>query len=189
MSYLSDEIEDHFALAHAMRAALPQVDAIADLICATLAEGGKVLAFGNGGSAAEAQHFTGELIGRFRAERRSLPALALTADSATLTCIGNDYAFADIFSRQVSALARPGDAVVGLSTSGTSGNVLNGLEAARKVGAHPVFFSAASAPANGPEALTFRAPGSGTARIQEMHLLAIHMICLKIDNAFTETDA
>ncbi len=172
-------------------AALAQIDALepelaraAELCVASLKRGGKLLICGNGGSAADAQHFAAELTGHFRRERGPLSALALTTDSSALTCIGNDYAFEEIFARQVRALARPGDTVMGISTSGRSPNVLRALEAAREVQAHTVLLtgqgtSAASETAD----VTLAAPAERTAQIQELHILLIHVLCETIDDA------
>src|SRR5918992_2939149 len=117
---------------------LPDVDAIAELLCMRLKAGGRVWIFGNGGSAADAQHFATELLGHFRGERRALPAVALTTDSSALTGIANDYAFEEVFARQVSAVAAPRDVVIGISTSGESENVVRGLQAGRSIGAMTV---------------------------------------------------
>lgn len=105
-----------------------------DLVVDTLRDGGKILVMGNGGSAADAQHFAAELVGRFLMERKALPAIALTTDSSILTAVGNDYGFDEIFKRQVEALARPGDVVIGISTSGMSKNVFHALIAANQIG-------------------------------------------------------
>ncbi|MBP1694234.1 MAG: gmhA, partial [Chloroflexi bacterium] len=107
-----------------------QVAAAAEILIDCLLEGRKILIFGNGGSAADAQHFAAELAGRYRLERRALPALALTTDTSMLTAISNDYGFTQVFTRQVEALARPGDTVIGISTSGRSANVIAGLQTA-----------------------------------------------------------
>ncbi|MGD0713761.1 MAG: SIS domain-containing protein [Gaiellaceae bacterium] len=110
------------------------VAAAVDALASCLAGGGKVLAFRNGGSAADAQHLAGELVGRFRRDRRGLPAIALTTDSSILTAVANDFGFADVFARQVRALARPGDVVIAISASGRSENVLRAVAAARALG-------------------------------------------------------
>lgn len=185
---LKDEIEAHFTMADAMRGQVDTVEGIASAIWQSLSVGGRLYAFGNGGSASEALHFTGELVGRYKAERNPLPAQALPADVAALTCIGNDYAFDEVFSRQVKAFARTGDIAVGFTTSGRSANVINGLQAARDAGAATVMFTgepgrAAAASADH----AFISPSSATARIQEMHQLAMHLICARIDQYATES--
>ena len=138
--------------------------------------------FGNGGSAADAQHFAGELLGRFRATRRPLPAMALTTDPSVVTCIANDFAYEDLFARQVEALAGPDDVVLGITTSGRSQNVVRGLRAARERGALAVAWTGADAgPAGEAAELVLAVPSTTTARIQEMHTLAMHTICVAID--------
>jgi D-sedoheptulose 7-phosphate isomerase len=140
--------------------------------------GGKVLMLGNGGSAADAQHFAAELVGRFRRERRALPAMALTTDSSILTAVANDYGFDEVFARQIRAHAVPGDVVVGLSTSGASENVCRAFRAARENGA---FTLALTGGTGGPlrylADLVLVAPSDDTARIQEAHIIMIHVLC------------
>lgn len=143
-----------------------------------LAAGRSVLAFGNGGSAAEAQHFAAELSGRFLLERRALPAIALTTDSSAMTAIANDYGFARMFGRQVEALGRSGDVAVGISTSGRSPNVTDGLRTARARGLATIALT-------GPDArdladvadLVVAVPGASTPRVQEGQLTVLHIIC------------
>jgi D-sedoheptulose 7-phosphate isomerase len=147
-----------------------------------LRAGGLVLAAGNGGSATHAEHFVGELVGRFRYERRALRAAALTTDSCALTAIANDYGYDQVFARQITALARPGDAVVLFSTSGHSPNVLAATTAARTAGARVL---AVTGPAPNPladgahDALAVDAPD--TASIQDAHHVAVHALCAAID--------
>ena len=131
---------------------------------------------------ADAQHLAAELVGRFKRERPPLPATALTVDSSVLTCIGNDYSFEDVFARQVRALARPGDMALGFTTSGRSENVVRGLAAAREAGATAVVFAGGDgtpAADNADHALVV--PSSTTARIQEMHLLLLHLLIEQVD--------
>ena len=142
-----------------------------------LDRGHKVLACGNGGSASQAQHFVGELMGRYKGNRPALPAIALTADSTVLTCIGNDYRYDEVFSRQVQALGRPGDVLVAFSTSGNSPNVLTALKAARSSQVKSIAFlgsegGAASALAD----CSLIVAHQDTARIQEGHLFLIHVL-------------
>lgn len=142
-----------------------------------LDRGHKVLACGNGGSASQAQHFVGELMGRYKGNRPALPAIALTADSTVLTCIGNDYRYDEVFSRQVEALGRPGDVLVAFSTSGNSPNVLTALKAARSSQLKSIAFlgsegGAASALAD----CSLIVPHQDTARIQEGHLFLMHVL-------------
>ncbi len=156
---------------------LPQLISVSDALIEALSSGGKVLLCGNGGSAADAQHVAAELVGRFARERRPYAAIALTTDSSILTAIANDYDFEQVFARQVRALARPADVVVGISTSGDSANVLAALLAAREMGASSVAVTGASGGRLVRHAdVCFCAPSVDTARIQELHLLAWHCI-------------
>lgn len=157
---------------------LPVLAAVAQEFTRAILSGRKILLFGNGGSAADAQHVAGELVGRFLKESEPWPAIALTTDTSILTCVGNDWEFADVFARQVRALARPGDVVVGISTSGKSANVLRALEHARQRGAVTIGFTGRNAgPMREVCDLCFCAPAPGTPRVQELHLLAWHSIC------------
>src|SRR5690606_29499563 len=145
--------------------------------------------FGNGGSAADAQHLAAELVGRFRRERRPLPAVALTTDASTLTCIANDYAYEEVFSRQARALCGPSDVVVGISASGASENVVRGLAAAREKGAATIALTGGDGGRLAPIAhCSLVAPAHSTARIQEMHILIIHLICEALDDRLLESD-
>jgi len=144
----------------------------------SLSNGGKLLLMGNGGSAADCQHIAAELIGRFKKERKAIPALALTVDSSALTALGNDYGFDTIFSRQVEAFATPKDSVIGISTSGNSKNVISALSLARKIGAKTIGFMGN----DGGEMKNFVdvgiiVPSNDTARIQEVHITIGHIIC------------
>lgn len=169
-----------------------QVEAMSDLIVraggmavAALAEGNKILLFGNGGSAGDAQHIAAELTGRFVKERRGLAAIALTTDTSALTAIGNDYGYERVFSRQVEALARPGDLMVGISTSGNSANVVAALSLARELGCATLGMSGRDGGAmNGVCDLNLVVPDTNTARIQEMHIMIGHLICQIVDEAF-----
>ncbi len=155
----------------------PLCDAVA-LLVAALDGGGKVLAAGNGGSAAEAQHFVAELVGRFKLERRALPALALTADPAILTAVANDYGYAEVFARQVRAWGRPGDVLVLFSTSGHSPNVLEAAVAARECGVRVVAVTgAAPNPLASAGDVVLRAPSRDTPLIQEIHAMFVHVLC------------
>jgi D-sedoheptulose 7-phosphate isomerase len=176
---IRDHLEEH-------RRALDRVEkqlgdplaACADLLVVALAGGHKVLIMGNGGSAADAQHFAAELVGRFRRERRALPALALTTDSSILTAVGNDYGFDDIFRRQVEALALPGDVVVGLSTSGNSNNVFQALTAANGMGCKTVaLLGRNGGNIAGIVDLALTVPVQETPHIQEAHVTMIHILC------------
>ena len=163
----------------------PAIGEAAQLLINTLDAGGKILTCGNGGSAADAQHFSSEMLNRFDRERRELPAVALTTDASTVTSIGNDYDFSQIFAKQIRALGRPGDTLLAFSTSGKSPNVLAAIEAAHARGMAVVL---ASGKDGGPAAdllqapdVEIRVPSQSTARIQEIHLTAIHCLCELID--------
>jgi D-sedoheptulose 7-phosphate isomerase len=163
------------------RISRPLLTRLADFVRVTLdalAAGHRVYFFGNGGSAADAQHIAAELQGRLRRSRPSLAALALTTNTSILTAVGNDYGFADIFSRQVEGLVVTGDVVVGITTSGGSANVLRGLRAAREQGAHTVALTGASTKKIKPLAdILLNAPSRDTQRIQEVHITLGHIYC------------
>jgi D-sedoheptulose 7-phosphate isomerase len=155
-----------------------QVEAIADAIVAALRDGKKVLWCGNGGSAAEAQHMAAELSGRFLRERPGLHSEALSVNSSTLTCIGNDYGYDRVFSRQVEAFAHPGDVVIGMTTSGSSRNVVLALEAARKRGAVAVAFTGNGGGKVAENAdLVLLGPDGYAAIVQEVHQVMAHIVC------------
>ena len=157
----------------------------ADLLARTLKAGGKVLACGNGGSAADAQHFAAELLNRFEIERAPLAAIALTTDSSTLTSIANDYAYEQVFSKQVRGLGRRGDALLAISTSGNSRNVIEAMHVAHELGVQVVALTGAGggkmAALISPEDVHICVPHKRTARIQEVHLLVLHCLCDGID--------
>jgi D-sedoheptulose 7-phosphate isomerase len=177
------EWDEHLRVAADAAALLPMVERMADRLCDALGRGGKLIVFGNGGSAADAQHFAGELLGRFRATRRPLPAIALSTDPSVVTCIANDFSYDDLFARQVDALAGPGDVVLGITTSGRSENVVRGLRAAREHGVVVMAWTGQDAgPAGEAAELVLAVPSATTARIQEMHTLAMHTICVAIDD-------
>ena len=177
-----EQAEDHVAVGRAMQALVPAVRAVAEALCASFAAGGRLYTFGNGGSAADAQHFTGELIGHYQRDRRPLPAVTLSTDPTVLTCVANDYSFEDVFSRQVEALARPGDVVAAFSTSGRSPNVVAGLKAAREAGAVTVLFGGGDGgPARQFADHLLLSPSAKTPRIQEAHTLMLHMISEHVD--------
>jgi D-sedoheptulose 7-phosphate isomerase len=176
------ELDRHLEVVAAARAVLPALRTVADEMIRALAAGRRIYAFGNGGSAADAQHLAAELSGRYKRERRPLPGIALTTDSSVVTCIGNDYSFDDVFARQVTALAGRGDVVVGFTTSGESENVVRGLAAARAAGAVSVLFAGSSggrARSVADHALVV--PATETARVQETHLLFLHLLSEQID--------
>lgn len=175
---LKQAINEHLDVVGQVHEQVEVLVAIATAMAATLLRGGKILWCGNGGSAADAQHLAAEIVGRFRRERRGLPSVALTTDSSILTAIGNDYGYEAVFSRQVEALGNSGDLLVGISTSGNSANVVAALQQARAQGLVTVAFTGASG--GRAAALVdhlFSVNSNNTARIQETHILAGHMLC------------
>lgn len=176
---IREAIETHRAMTEAFESSgVATVLAMADRIAQSLRSGGTLYLCGNGGSAADAQHIAGEFVGRFRIERRALPAVALSTDTSVLTCIGNDYDYASVFSRQVEALVRPGDVLWAFSTSGTSPNVLKAAQAAREKDAHVLAFTGrANSKLQAMADLCLCAEAAVTARSQEIHQLAYHIIC------------
>jgi len=160
------------------------VAAIAEITTGAFKNGGKLLMFGNGGSAADAQHICAEFVGRFAFDRPALPALALSVNSSCVTAIGNDYGFDRVFSRQVDALGRPGDVAIGISTSGNSQNVLCGLSAAAKLGLRTVALTGqAGGKIKGAAEYCVCVPSSETPRIQECHILIGHIIADIVEDA------
>lgn len=181
---VSRHLDDLAAAAQIAQSAAPVVAQWGQHLATIFAAGGKLLACGNGGSAAEAQHLTGELLGRFREERRPLPAVALSADSSTVTAIANDYGIEELFARQVQAYGRPGDVLVALSTSGTSPNVIAAAKAGLDLG---VTVWALTGPAPNPlaalsdSAIAVDAPTVAT--VQEIQLSLIHALCIALDKS------
>jgi D-sedoheptulose 7-phosphate isomerase len=166
------------AAAHERMAAnAGKIAAVADAIAASLKQGGSVLVFGNGGSAADAQHFAAELLGRYERERKAWPAVALTTDTSALTAIGNDYGFDRVFARQLEALGKKGDVAIGISTSGNSPNVLRALETARDRGLITVALTGQGGQAGSIASHHIAVPEERTARVQEVHATVLHVIC------------
>lgn len=163
----------------------PQIVRAAEAMTECLLRDGKILACGNGGSAADAQHFSAEMLGRFERERMGLPAIALTTDSSTLTAIGNDYDYSEVFSKQVAALGRQGDVLLAITTSGNSNNVLAAAQVAQERGMRVVALTGRGGGRLGELCRTddvhICVPHDTTTRIQETHILAIHCLCDAID--------
>jgi D-sedoheptulose 7-phosphate isomerase len=189
-------VRDHFAESIATKqtaadALVESIVAAGQVMTESLLADGKILSCGNGGSAADAQHFSSELLNRFEMERPGLPAMALTTDSSTVTSISNDYSYEEIFSKQVLALGRPQDVLLGISTSGNSENVIRAIEAAHERDMRVVALSGrdggrmANLFAEGD--VEIRVPATRTARIQEVHLLVIHCLCDLIDRTLLGT--
>jgi D-sedoheptulose 7-phosphate isomerase len=177
-SIFGKAIQEHLEVVRQVEAQQPVLEAIALAMTATLRAGGKILWCGNGGSAGDSQHLAAEIVGRFCRERRGLASVALTTDTSILTSVANDYGFEAVFSRQIEALGNPGDLLVGISTSGNSGNVIAALQAARSQGLVTVGFTGAG---GGKVAALaehlFAVASRDTARVQEAHILAGHILC------------
>lgn len=186
---MHERVLDHFreSIATKQRAESLAGDIVraAEAMSASLANDGKVLSCGNGGSAADAQHFSSELLGRFERERRSLPAVALTTDTSTLTAVANDYEFDEIFAKQVAALGRSGDVLLAISTSGNSPNILRAISTGHRQGMTIIALTGRDggkiAKALDDDDIEIRVPSERTCRVQETHLLVIHCLCDLID--------
>lgn len=171
-------LDDHQKVVNSMRGLADGISECADRMAEILQAGGRVLVCGNGGSAADAQHFAAEITGRFERERKAYAAIALTTDTSALTAIGNEYGFDAIFSRQIEALGRRGDMLIAISTSGDSPNVLNAAKAAKKEGIFVVGLLGRGGGALGGEAdLPLIIDSVSTARIQEAHIVILHLLC------------
>jgi D-sedoheptulose 7-phosphate isomerase len=174
LNILQDSIE---AKRHCIENSIDNIIKAADMLAACLSRGNKILIFGNGGSAADAQHLAAEFVNRFQIERPPLAAVALTTDTSILTSIGNDYQFDEIFSKQVEALGRPGDIAWGISTSGNSANVIQAIKAARKLGMSTIGMTGRAGELAGCVDLVFGVASDVTARIQESHITLGHILC------------
>lgn len=194
---LLDRVHHHFAHSiatkqQALAVVAPAVVRASQDIVRCLRGGGKVLACGNGGSAADAQHFSAEMLGRFERERAGLSAIALTTDTSTLTALANDYAFDQIFAKQIHALGRRGDVLLAISTSGNSANVIHAIQAAQALDLDCIVLSGRdggrAAALLRENDIEIRVPSASTARIQETHILVIHCLCDLIDQQFFATE-
>ena len=189
-SIIKHEFSEHLKVGKKTMESIGKPIEIAAKLCIdSLKNGNKILIFGNGGSAADAQHIAAELVGRYKTERKGLSAIALTTDTSILTSISNDYGYLYMFKRQVEALANDGDVLIGISTGGTSANVVSALKIAKKLGCQSIGFSGR----DGGEFNTvcdvnLKAIAEDTARIQEMHILFGHIICHLIDQAFNNSN-
>jgi D-sedoheptulose 7-phosphate isomerase len=180
--------DQHLKVAKQLPSLAETVSDIVDLICTSLDSGGQLLIAGNGGSAADAQHITAELTGRFLRERQPLRALALHANTSALTAIGNDYGFEHVFAREVKAHARPGDILMVISTSGNSANILRAIEAARECGVKVVGMTGESGGKMRAECdHCLCVPSPSTARIQEMHITIGHTICELVEERLSRS--
>lgn len=171
-------LENHFKVVQDMKKIMPEVASAGLRVRTALEKGRKILICGNGGSAADSQHMAAEFVGRFVKERQSLPALALTVDTSLLTAVGNDYGFDYVFSRQVEGLGQEGDVLIAISTSGNSANVVKAVKTAKEKGIYVIALTGENGGILAKESdLCLAVPSQVTARIQEMHIMIIHMIC------------
>ena len=187
-SIIEFEFNEHLKTSKATMEYIGDSLEIAAKLCIeSLKSGGKILIFGNGGSAADAQHIAAELVGRYKVERKGLAAIALTTDSSALTSIGNDYGYERVFDRQVEALANEGDVVIGISTGGSSANVISALKLANDLGCKTIGLSGRDGgEMNTVCDINLVVPAEDTPRIQEMHIVIGHTICHLIDQAFKD---
>jgi D-sedoheptulose 7-phosphate isomerase len=184
---IREHLAGHLDVVGKLRAQEGFIADLARRIIAAIEAGKKVLFFGNGGSAADAQHLAAEFVVRFRRNRRALPAIALTTDTSILTAGANDFGFETVFARQIEALANEGDIAVGISTSGKSPNIVAGLRSAKERGCVAVAFTgAAGGECSRVADITFQPPSDVTARVQECHLLAGHILCEIVESHFID---
>jgi D-sedoheptulose 7-phosphate isomerase len=187
--HITEAIETHKKMAAKLeQSSIETIAAVAEEITTTLRQGGTVYLCGNGGSAADAQHIAGELVGRFTRERKALAAVAFSTDTSVLTCIANDYSYEKVFARQAEALVRKGDILWAFSTSGTSTNVIAAAQVAREKGARVIAFTGRSGSELEQIAdICFCADAESTARSQEIHQLAYHIICDLVERGFANS--
>ncbi len=181
---IQSSFDSHQSVVRKLPEVIDELSTIAGQVVSCLDHGGKILLIGNGGSAADCQHLAAEFVGRFQAERQGLAAIALTTDSSVLTSVSNDYEFGSVYKRQVEALCCKGDVVIGISTSGNSTNVIEGLKKADELGGIAIGFTGCGE--SSIEQVTqycLKIPSSNTARIQEMHILCGHILCEIVENS------
>ena len=189
-TFIESEFNAHLQSAQKIFSLTEQIQKAASLLTQSLAQGRKILICGNGGSAADAQHFAAELTGRYKRERKGLAGIALSVDTSALTAIGNDYGFEFVFSRQVEALAQKGDVFFGISTSGNSANVLQAAKVARNIGCSIIGLSGRDGgKLNEICDINLIMPDNDTPRIQELHMLVIHILCDIIEKASIDKGA
>jgi D-sedoheptulose 7-phosphate isomerase len=187
IEFTKNEINSHTKVARSLHSQIEFIIQSSKICINSLKNGGKVLLFGNGGSAADAQHIAAELVGRYKFKRSGLPAIALTTDSSALTSIGNDFGYEYIFERQVEALAKNIDVVIGISTSGKSLNVINGLIKASEIGCSTIGLSGSDTEVMNQYCdVNIAVASADTPRIQEMHIVIGHIICQIIDQEFKD---
>jgi D-sedoheptulose 7-phosphate isomerase len=186
-SNLKGSIEESANIIRGLAKLSPQIEASIEAVTKCLSKGKKVVIFGNGGSAADAQHIAAELVGRFKLERKSYPAIALTTDTSCITALSNDYSFDIVFSRQCESLVQKGDVVIGISTSGNSINVKKGLDTARKKGATTIGLLGSNGGSIGKMVdIPIIVKSSSTPRIQEAHRTVYHIICEQVEKGMTK---
>lgn len=178
VEYLQGEHAAHMAMFNALAPLFPTISDVGIAMQNTIQNGGKILIMGNGGSAADSQHIAAEIVGRYKKERKGMPAIALTTDTSILTSVGNDYGYDYIFARQIEALCRPEDLVIGITTSGNSANVVRAIEAAKAIGATTVGLTGGTG-GKLKDLCDFSLvmPSNVTARIQEAHIFVGHSLC------------
>jgi D-sedoheptulose 7-phosphate isomerase len=182
LSLFTSILSEHLAALDLLPALEPSVQKAAEICLKSIRNGGKIMICGNGGSAADSQHFSTEIAGRFLKERKGYAAIALTTDTSLLTAVGNDYSFDRIFSRQVEALGKPGDVLFGISTSGNSGNVLSAVKLAKETGISTIsLLGRTGGSIKEISDVPIVVPHDVTARVQECHIIIIHAICAILD--------
>lgn len=191
MDKIVQEIQESIAVkAELARVAGREIAEAADAFIACLRSGGKIIAFGNGGSASDAQHFVAELVGRYKVDREALAAVALTVNTSSLTAIANDFGFAEIFARQLAAIGKAGDVVLAISTSGNSPNILRALETAKQLGIRRIGLTGQSGGKLRNEVdICIAVPSTSTPRIQECHALLVHILCGIVEESFVASAA
>jgi len=183
---IKNELNIHNEITAEMEKLSDSIESIAKLAIDSIKSNGKIILFGNGGSAADAQHIAAELVGRYKSNRKGLAAIALTTDTSALTAISNDFGYENVFKRQLEALLNKDDLVIGISTSGNSANIINALEYAKNLNAKVIGFSGAQGGKMNDICHTnLVIPSNDTPRIQEMHILVGHIICAIIDEEFS----
>lgn len=183
---INNSLINHKEALKILEAALSQLEEIASLFITTLKDGGKIIFMGNGGSAADAQHLAAELVGRFKSNRKALSSIALSTNTSIITAIGNDFGFDEIFTRQIEALAKSEDLVVGISTSGNSMNIIKAIKKAKEMNVRTVgFLGKDGGKLKTMVDFSLLIPSSDTPRIQEMHIFAGHIICEIVEKEFS----
>jgi len=189
MSIIEERMAEHKVVLEKTFSVIPQIEQASKIMCDAVSQRKKIVFFGNGGSAADAQHLAAELMGRFQKEREPYPALALTVDTSVLTAIGNDYGYDVVFARQVRGIGNKGDVAIGLSTSGSSKNVVSALAVAKKMGMKVIGFTGENSGKMAPFCdVCISVPTTVTARIQEMHIMIGHILCEIVEQSLIENN-